>query len=133
MTIHELRKQGYKVVVHHSRPEEGDFNHDLRIAEKLFSRKMYDNELGLDLDFYPPSFFESSGQKPAARGGLTEVHLTTPEGKNYSAKAYCNPVDTFSYKLGAKIALNRVLDQIKKEQTLGEVMNAMINVVTKLD
>ena len=90
MKIKELRQAGYKVRVNHFR---------------------YHGVTGC---LHPAHFFRESAH-PMSRcwispkGGLTEVEIRTPDGKELKGKAECSRKDTFNRKLGLTIAVNRAL------------------------
>jgi hypothetical protein len=52
-----------------------------------------------------------------SKGGETHVRVISPKtGEHYWGKAICNSVDTFSYRLGTTIALNRVELAMNKDK-----------------
>lgn len=83
-TIQSLRKQGFKIRVTHSR---------------------FVNGFGL-VRYSKANRTNSAVQ---AKGGKTEIDITTPEGKTSSASAVCSSLDTFNRKLANRIALGRAL------------------------
>ena len=85
VSIKNLRQSGWKVRVLHQR------NHFLR------------NKL------------DGASTEVAARGGQTEIQLTSPDKKiNVSAKAVCSEEDNFSRKTGNAIALGRAWSLVLK-------------------
>lgn len=74
MTIHDLRKNGYKVRVLHHR------KHDNRILGAV-----------------------------KAKGGMTIVQITTPDGQDLEGRARCSNKDLYNKKLGVKVAVGRAL------------------------
>jgi hypothetical protein len=88
-TIHSLRKKGFKVRVLHSRFFKNASHFLMRVSK--------------DESFYGV----------LAKGGKTHIDLTTPEGKTVSGESVCSVEDTFSRRLGNKIALGRALKQLE--------------------
>lgn len=94
-TVHQLRKKGWKVKVGHKR---------------IFFR--YDSKTGLrhevvclyrDWQEICPSFYLS------AKGGITEICITSPDGITYSDFAVCNMTDHYDSRIGLAIAIGRTL------------------------
>jgi hypothetical protein len=74
MTVHDLRKNGYKVrILHH--------------------RKSDNRVLGA----------------VKARGGMTVVQITTPDGVDLEGQSKCSDKDLYDKKLGVKVAIGRAL------------------------
>ncbi len=88
--IHSLRKAGYKIRVMHNR-----YVGDAMIPEKEIKQR---------------------GWQPESRGGLTTIQLTTPEGKEFEAQAFCNTVDNFNRKISHKICLGRIAKLLSLEE-----------------
>ena len=87
-TIHELRKSGWKVRVHHFRYY---YRTLIPSNDRIFT----------------------VGQ-PLPKGGLTKIELTSPLGTQYLGQAECSKKDSFNRKLGVKIALGRALSTISE-------------------
>ena len=87
-TVKSLRDQGFQVRVHHIR------------------RYKYESE-----NAAVPSNFNRN-QIILARGGVTDVAITTPDGKNVRAFAYCSDKDGYNKKRGVLIALGRAMKQL---------------------
>jgi hypothetical protein len=85
-TVEQLRKSGYKVKVEHYRTNKG------QIVQ--YSKK--------------------TKGKVDPKGGLTVVTVTTPSGRTLKSNATCHQNDVFSYKVGVKIALGRVLNRAEE-------------------
>jgi len=83
-TVEWLRKNNYKVKIHHYRVKSNDLS-------KHFSLK----------DITDSSLING-------KGGKTQVFLTSLDKKEYVGTSYCNGNDNFNYKLGVKIALGRL-------------------------
>jgi hypothetical protein len=81
-TIKELRQTGYKVRVHHER--------DTIDVQTISGIAKFLN----------------------ARGGRTEIELTTPEGRTEIAESRCSKKENFCRKTGAKIALERIFEKL---------------------
>lgn len=92
--VHLLRKNGYKVRCIHKRylmeGEEADGN-------KLVSRKDIHKLFWHNVD---------------AKGGLSIVEITTPDGQNADGEAACNKIDSFNRKIGLSIALGRAMKKL---------------------
>ena len=84
-SVNELRKSGYNVRVCHSR--------------------YCQDELVSYIDTEPCNF--------NARGGLTTIQITTPDGTVLNGQARCSREETFSKKLGVRIAIGRALKGVK--------------------
>ena len=89
-TVAQLRRSNYKVRIHHARHVKQD---DGSIVENV------------------PLMDIQNMNKVLAKGGKTELFVTTPEGKNYKSVAICNSKDSFNYKLAVRIALGRLQEQ----------------------
>lgn len=79
LTVHELRKRGYKVRVIHSRV------------------------------YYYEHYCAKGNGVLQQKGGNTHVEITTPDNINISGTAFCSDKDNYNRKLGVKIALGRAL------------------------
>ena len=83
-TIRELRQQGYKVRVIHSRP--------------IVEIKKISGIL----------------KEVSAKGGITRIEITTPDKtQDVSGEAVCSKEDNFNRKTGNFIALGRALKQLE--------------------
>ena len=89
-TIKELRQSGYKCRIHHHRHVKQDDNSIIENVPLMDIQNM---------------------NKVLAKGGKTELFVTTPDGKNYKSIAVCNSRDSFNYKLAVRIALGRLQEQ----------------------
>lgn len=90
-TIKTLRQEGWKCKIHHYRHvKEGDNG----------------------ITRYVPLMDIQNRSKCSPTGGVTKLYLTSPEGKEYHAKAGCVSSDPFCYKKGVLIALGK-LEEIK--------------------
>lgn len=87
-TVKSLREQGYSIRVHHIRRYRTDPN---------------DQSYG---------FPTPVKQILLARGGTTDVAITTPDGVNVRAIAVCSNKDGYNKKCGVMIALGRALKQL---------------------
>jgi hypothetical protein len=82
-TVHQLRKLGYKVTVHHTRNE---------IEKNRFCGMTY------ELD---------------PRGGHTHIEVyDMAEQNSYIGEALCSEKDNYDKKLGVRIALGRALKKM---------------------
>jgi hypothetical protein len=101
-TVAELRRMGYKVKVSHYRwyLDEG-LGSELDKAWALLAR--YEAEEAGHYDI----------SNPDCCGGLTEIELSTPDGKTVKTVAECADEDGFSKKIGVNIALKRALVELK--------------------
>lgn len=98
LTIHSLRKQGYKVRACIKRFSKTDY---LTVSQKRLQKNPNDF-LFLQKDLV--------GALRAPKGGYYGVEITTPEGKELRGEAYCSPRDPFNRKLGMTISLNRAFN-----------------------
>lgn len=83
MNVLQLRKQGYRVRVHHIR-EHQQRPHS-RLPETVVS----------------------------PRGGQTEVEITTPDGETVFGTSYCAGIDNYCKKIGVQIAVGRAMKQLR--------------------
>lgn len=83
-TIHQLRKEGYKVKVYHER------------------------------DCIDVMTFSGIAKFLNARGGKTTIELTTPEGKTFIGESQCSKKENFCRRIGNSIALGRIFEQIQQ-------------------
>lgn len=83
LTIHQLRKQGYKVRVHHQRET-------LDVLTLTGINKFL-----------------------SARGGSTTIELTTPDGKTAIGESRCSLQDNFCRRTGSKLALERAFQKLE--------------------
>lgn len=90
MSINQLRDSGLKVRVHHRRLYKGQ--------TQPLTRKEYE-----DMNTGTPYC-----KAVLPRGGITEISVTTPEGKEVEASAACSAKDAFSRKKGVTIAVGRL-------------------------
>lgn len=93
MTVHELRKKGYKVRVIH-------------VREKVYKLSKVELRGGYDY-FYSTHYLGES-----AKGGKTIVEVTMPDGRDFYGIAYCHPKDNYNKKQGVKQALARAFQQL---------------------
>jgi hypothetical protein len=92
--INSLKDRGFKVEIEHYRMRT-DNKVDVRHSRK---RRMIPTD------------------KISPKGGKTIVRVISPDGEQYWAEAFCNPIDSFSYRLGTTIALNRVELAMSKDK-----------------
>lgn len=86
-TIKQLRQQGYKVRVHHTRRQ--------KVIPKLMG----------------------NAYEVSPRGGSTTIELTTPDKQQtVIAKSVCSLEDNFNRKMGNEIAIGRALKQLETLQ-----------------
>ena len=93
MTVHELRKQGYKVRVIHAR-------------EKAYY--LIKTQLEESYEF----FYSLRYAGISAKGGKTIIEISTPDGKETFGIAYCHPQDNYNKKEGVKQALARAFENL---------------------
>src|SRR6185436_18789161 len=92
-TVHQLRKDGYKLRINHSR-----FVSVSHGCYPIFEiRKIKEQFPSIKPVFNP-------------RGGSTEILLTTPDQKQYRGVSNCSLSDNFNYKIGVKVALGRLVE-----------------------
>jgi hypothetical protein len=98
-TVHQLRKNGWKVKVGHK-----------RVVYRFDAIKGFKHTrlcLIKDWNELYPNFFLS------AKGGLTEVCITSPEGVTHTDYAVCNDTDHYDSKIGLAIALGRTMQHFE--------------------
>lgn len=111
-TVANLRKKGFKVRVYHSRfcydkNEERKF----RFVDTL-RKELKKTNANLELVNFITNRFLLEGPadeeyETFERGGLTEIEITTPTGKQYVTESNCYVLDKFCHKQGVKIALGK--------------------------
>jgi hypothetical protein len=79
-TVKQLRQSGYKVRVLHTRT--------YKLVKHL----------------------DQISKQLLAKGGTTTVEITTPDGKNLTGVAHCSNEDSYSKRLGVRIAVGRALN-----------------------
>lgn len=92
MTVAELRKQGYKIQVHHWRYDTWDKG-----------------------AMYPSCMYRETHEHPVEKGGLTEITVTTPTGETGFGVAECSRKDRFNRKIGVAIALGRAMKNLAND------------------
>jgi len=91
-TVHQLRKEGYKVSVNHRR----------RYFDTINKRWVY-------LTGYEYSLLNNQYLNgPSAVGGYTYISVTDPNGNESTAESRCSNKENFCKKAGVKIALERL-------------------------
>lgn len=103
--LEKLRKDGYRVHINHFR------NYDLY--------EILTDESLVRLDQIIPLFDVAVRDVPKvyrkyarAKGGRTEVKITTPDGREFFSEAVCSNKENFNKKLSLKIAVGRILNQL---------------------
>ena len=94
-TVHQLRKTGWKVKVGHKR--------------LIFK---FDPKTGIqktNFVFFKDIKESYSDYYLSAKGGITEVCVTSPSGDTRTGYSYCNEDDHYDCSIGLDIALGRVL------------------------
>lgn len=94
-TVHQLRKNGWKVKVGHKRIF---YRFDPKTGQKSEVISLY-----RDWATNCPDHFLS------AKGGVTEICITSPDGITYSDFAICNMTDHYDSRIGLSIAIGRTL------------------------
>lgn len=108
-TVYELRKSGNKVQVMHWRWHRyGLYSGG---QEEDYYRKNYEDELSRQ-DLNKPCL---------AKGGKTEVKITTPDGINAVGVAECSRKENFCRKRGLDIALGRALIDLELKKQCIEI------------
>lgn len=102
-TVHDLRKNGWKVKVGHHRLF---YRFNPKTGVKSKKIVLVDDSLKSQSEL-PDNFFLSP------KGGVTKLHITSPDGvTNLYTLSYCNENDYYNKKTGVKIALGRALKEI---------------------
>ncbi len=104
-TIHELRKEGFKLRILHSRYY-GLISAEAPRLISNFEIRESKHDLG---QFWP---FRVG---VLGKGGRTEIDLLTPDGRQYKASTDCSKTDNFNRKRGIKICLGRIQKQMDQE------------------
>ena len=94
-TVHQLRKKGWKVKVGHKRVF---YRFDPKTGQKHEVICLY-----RDWKEICPDHFLS------AKGGITELCITSPEGITHSDYSICNMTDHYNSRIGLSIAIGRTL------------------------
>jgi len=93
ITVHQLRKQGFKVCIEHRR----------RYFDVVNKRYTF-------LTKYEKSISELPEYVTmTATGGITTITITTPNGITGSGQAKCSKCDLYNKKIGVKLALHNAL------------------------
>jgi hypothetical protein len=108
-TIHDLRKAGYKVRIVHARCSV----QGIKDIENLVKNGTKKRNLPTPR-YYLRKEFKNS-ENIAAKGGVTVVEVTTPQGKTYRGDSVCYFGDAFNRKLSVKIAMGRLVSSILKD------------------
>lgn len=99
-TVHELRKNGWKVKVGHHRLV---YRFDPKTGKKHKKFVLFK-----DWSSNNNGFFLSP------KGGVTKIHVTSPDGEsNLFGLSYCLEADYYSNKTGLKIAFGRILKELE--------------------
>lgn len=102
MTVKELEEVGCEVRVSHYRPAPALFHRAYVTRHQL-------NVLG------------AKGSAFAPRGGITIATVTLPTGETFAGVARCNTSDSFCYRTGRELALDRAFgeaEELYKKGTL---------------
>lgn len=94
--IHELRQQGYKVQIQHKRR--------FKMCDGYMTRGEYESSPFKTES--PKSYYKNAVN---AKGGMTVVRVTTPDGTELAGTAKCSDKDNYNRKLGLKMSLGRAL------------------------
>lgn len=94
-TVHQLRKTGWKVKVGHKRLV---YKFDPKTGIKSVKVCLFKDWQTTYPDFYM-----------SAKGGFTEVCITSPEGITHTGFAFCSEEDHYNCTIGLDIALGRAL------------------------
>jgi hypothetical protein len=81
-TVKQLRQSGYKVRVLHTR--------NYKLTKRV----------------------DGDSKELCAKGGITTIEITTPNGKNVTGVAHCSDCDSYNKRLGVRIAVGRALSQV---------------------
>ena len=95
MTVRELEEVGCEVRVSHYRPAPALFHSAYVTRHQL-------NILG------------AKGSAFAPRGGITIATITLPSGETFAGVARCNPIDSFCYRTGRELALDRAFEEAEE-------------------
>lgn len=98
-TVHQLRKNGWKVKVGHKRVV---YRFDPKTGIKIIRICLVKDWKSSHPDFYL-----------SAKGGLTEVCITSPEGVTHVDNSVCNDVDHYDSTIGLSIALGRTMQHFE--------------------
>jgi hypothetical protein len=89
-TVKSLRQKGYKIYLNHYR-----INKANKKLTPLYAFQMTQNQNLID-----------------ARGGLTKMELTSPEGIKVRVESKCSKHDAFNKKVANSICLGRALKKL---------------------
>lgn len=99
-TVKSLREEGYSIRVHH-------------IRKFIDDPKYVAAGIGADWEDQPKQIL-------LARGGSTDVAITSPTGENVRAIAVCSDKDGYNKKRGVMIALGRAMKQLNRSYSIHE-------------
>ncbi len=93
-TIHDLRKQKYKVrVIHH--------------RQYLAANEPFQKPAKVCLSQFELKNSVFKYHKLMQKGGFTELQVTAPDNKEYNVSVVCSRKDPYCRKRGVQIALGR--------------------------
>ena len=98
-TVHQLRKNGWKVKVGHKRVI---YRFDSKTGHKTVKICLFKDWQSTYSDFFL-----------SAKGGFTEVCITSPEGITHTDYAICSDADHYNSTIGLDIALGRTLQHFE--------------------
>lgn len=97
-SVYQLRKEGYKVRISHSRYVLSYDGEDVKF-ELVPIKEIKEKEGNL--------------KSVWSKGGFTKIEVDTPDGQNIVGTAQCNLSDSFCRSLALKIALGRAFKNLK--------------------
>lgn len=95
MTVKELEEVGCEVRVTHFRPV------------PALSRTTH-------LTRHMLHVLGAKGSAFAPKGGMTLATITLPTGETFAGTAHCNPIDSFCYRTGRELALDRAFAEAEE-------------------
>jgi len=94
-SIHNLRKNGYKIrVIHH--------------RKYLVANEPFEKPKEICLSNFEKQAFSHKYYKILQNGGFTELQILTPDKKEYIVTSNCSKKDNYCRKRGVIIALGRL-------------------------
>jgi hypothetical protein len=103
MSIEEIQNKGFKVKIRHLR-----YFPLIKDENQFYTKYSYLNK------YNNGDKTDTFSKVVSTHGGITEVTIKSPDGKEFSAKAVCSQKDQFSRKVGRETALFRAYQKFNQ-------------------